>query len=112
VTIELTAQQMAVLEALFAAGFRPVAIPPYENALCVRRDECAAVLAPAPNGGLRLLTSPAVLIDGHLGVKLKKAGRECFVWKSREIPATTELLARMESFERDLMNILGRVGVQ
>jgi hypothetical protein len=54
--LELTPRQMEVLERLFAAGFRPIAIPPYENALCVKRGECAALLTPLENGGLRRLT--------------------------------------------------------
>src|SRR6266478_175546 len=51
---ELTPQQMKTLERLFAAGFRPIAIPPYESALCVRRGECAALLSAIPNAGLTL----------------------------------------------------------
>ena len=61
---ELTPQQMKTLERLFAAGFRPIAIPPYESALCIHRGECAAVLTPVPNGGLRLL-APATYITVH-----------------------------------------------
>jgi hypothetical protein len=33
--LELSPQQINILEELFAAGFRPVAISPYERALCV-----------------------------------------------------------------------------
>ena len=44
--VELTQLQMQALERLFEAGLRPIAIPPYESALCMHRGECAAVLAP------------------------------------------------------------------
>jgi hypothetical protein len=103
---ELTPQQMKIFERLFGAGFRPIAIPPYENALCVRRGECAAVLTPVPNGGLRMLAPATYIIDGNLGVKLKKGDREVFVWKKREIEATPERLEELEAFRRELTSIL------
>jgi hypothetical protein len=103
---ELTPQQMKIFERLFGAGFRPIAIPPYENALCVRRGECAAVLTPVPNGGLRMLAPATYIIDGNLGVKLKKGNREVFVWKKREIEATPERLKELEAFRRELTSIL------
>jgi hypothetical protein len=103
---ELTPQQMKIFERLFGAGFRPIAIPPYENALCVRRGECAAVLTPVPNGGLRMLAPATYIIDGNLGVKLKKGDREVFVWKKREVEATPERLQELEAFRRELTSIL------
>jgi hypothetical protein len=103
---ELTPQQMKIFERLFGAGFRPIAIPPYENALCVRRGECAAVLTPVPNGGLRMLAPATYIIDGNLGVKLKKGDREVFVWKKREVEATPERLKELEDFRRELTSIL------
>jgi len=103
---ELTPQQMKIFERLFGAGFRPIAIPPYENALCVRRGECAAVLTPVPNGGLRMLAPATYLVDGNLGVKLKKGDGEVFVWKKREIEATPERLKELEAFRRELTSIL------
>ena len=103
---ELTPQQMKIFERLFGAGFRPIAIPPYENALCVRRGECAAVLTPVPNGGLRMLAPATYIIDGNLGVKLKKSDREVFVWKKREVEATPERLKELEDFRRELTSIL------
>ena len=104
--VEFSPQQMQVFERLFAAGFRPIAIPPYESALCVRRGECAAVLSPVPNGGLRLLAPPSYLVDGNLSVRLKRGAGEVFVWKKTESAATRERLAELESFRRQLMEIL------
>ena len=104
--LELTPQQMRVFERLFEAGFRPIAIPPYENALCVRRGECAAVLTPVPNGGLRMLAPATYIIDGNLSVKLKKGKSEVFVWKKREIEATPERLKELEAFRQELASIL------
>lgn len=104
--VELTRLQMETLERLFQAGFLPIAIPPYENALCVHRGEYAAVLAPVENGGLRLLAPAAVMVDGNLSVKLKRASGDVFVWKKTEVAATEERLRELEKFREELVRIL------
>jgi hypothetical protein len=103
---ELTPQQVKIFERLFAAGFRPIAIPPYESALCVRRGECAALLSPVANAGLRLLAAPTYIVDGNLSVKLKRRDGEVFVWKKKEIAASPERLKELEAFRHDLTAIL------
>jgi len=97
---------MRVLERLFAAGLRPIAIAPYESALCVHRGECAALLAPVENGGLRLLAPATLLVDGNLSVRLKKPAGEVFVWKHKEVPATEERLRELEKFRKELLETL------
>ena len=104
--LELTPQQMQIIERLFEAGFRPIAIPPYESALCMRKGDCAAVLAPVPDGGLKLLAPPSYLVDGNLSVKLKRGSGEVFVWKKNELEATPERLRELESFRRELTELL------
>lgn len=104
--LELSPQQMKTLERLFEAGFRPIAIAPYENALCVHHGECAAVLAPVPGGGLRLLAPVSYLIAGNFSVKIKKSSGEVFVWKKTEIAATKERMEQLALFERELKQIL------
>ena len=104
--VELTKLQMEMLERLFAAGFRPIAIPPYENALCVHRGEYAAVLAPVENGGLRLLAPATVMVDGNLSVKLKKGDSEVFVWKQKEVTATEQRLKELQRFREELAGLL------
>jgi hypothetical protein len=110
--VELTPQQMQTLERLFAAGFRPIAIPPYESALCVRRGECAALLSPVANGGLKLLASPSYLLEGNISVKVKKGTNEVFVWKKKEIAATPERLQELETFRKELTAILEQAPAQ
>jgi hypothetical protein len=107
--LELTPQQMQVVERLFAAGFRPVTIPPYESALCMRKGDCAAVLAPVPNGGLRLLAPPSYLVEGNLSVKLKRGPGEVFVWKKKEVEATLEKLKELDSFRWEITKLLREV---
>jgi hypothetical protein len=104
--VELTPQQMQMMERLFEAGFRPVAIPPYENALCLKRGDCAAVLAPVPNGGLKVLAPPSYMVVGNLSVKLKRGPGEVFVWKKNEVEATPDRLEELSRFKRELMQIL------
>ncbi len=94
------------MERLFEAGFRPIAIPPYENAVCIKKGECAAVLAPIPNGGLKLLAPPSYLVDGNFSVKLKRSAREVFVWKKQEVEASPEKLRELEKFREELTEIL------
>jgi hypothetical protein len=110
--MELTQKQIRVLEQLFVAGFRPIAIPPYENALCVHKGECAAVLAPVENGGLRLLAPATFLVQGNLSVKLKKATGDVFVWKREEIQATQERLKQLEDFRVALAGIVEMAAAQ
>ncbi len=104
--VELSPLQMQVIERLFAADFRPFAIPPYEGALCMRKGNCAALLAAVPNSGIKLLAPPSYLVEGNLSVKLKRGAREVFVWKKNEVAATPEKLTELESFRRELMEIL------
>jgi hypothetical protein len=104
--LELSPLQMQVMERLFAAGFRPIAIPPYESALCMRKGGCAAVLAPVPNGGLRLLAPPSYLVERNLSVKLKRGSGEVFVWKKKEVEATREKLQELDSFRVEITEIL------
>jgi len=104
--VELSPQQMKIIERLFEAGFRPVSIPPYENVLCMKKGDCAAVLAPVPQGGLMLAASPSYLVEGNLSVKLKRGSNEAFVWKKNELAATAERLSELEAFRRELNQIL------
>jgi hypothetical protein len=110
--LELSPRQMQVLERAFVAGFRPIAIPPYESALCVRRGDCAAVLSGLRGGGLRLLAPPTLLVDGNLSVKLLRGQGEVFVWKKKEVAATPEILSELETFRRELTEILQEVSRQ
>jgi hypothetical protein len=104
--VELSPQQMQLIERLFAAGFRPIAIPPYESALCMKRGNCAALLAPVPNAGIKLLAPPSYLVDGNLSVKLNRGSGEVFIWKKTEVEATPKKLKELESFRRELTEIL------
>lgn len=104
--VELSPKQMQVMERLFEAGFRPIAIPPYESALCVRKGNCVAALAPVANAGLKLLAPASFMVDGNFSVKLKRGSGEVFVWKKKELESTPERLRELESFKSELQEIL------
>src|ERR1700758_428077 len=104
--VELSPQQMMVMERLLEAGFRPIAIPPYESALCVRKGNCVAALATVPNAGLKLLALPSFMVDGNFSVKLKRGSGEVFVWKKKEVEATPERVRELESFRMEIQGIL------
>jgi len=97
---------MQVLERLVAAGLRPIAIPPYESALCMHRGRCAVLLAPVENGGLKVIAPPSLLVDGHFAVRLKRPSGDVFVWKRTEVAATAKLLEELDNFRRELTEIL------
>lgn len=104
--VELSPRQMQMMERLFEGGFRPIAIPPYENALCLRKGNCVAALAPVPNGGLKLLAPPSFMVDGNFSVKLKRSSGEVFMWKKKEVEATPERMRELEAFRTELQEIL------
>jgi len=103
---ELTQKQMQVLQRLFEAGFRPIAIPPYESALCLRRGECAAVIAQVDGGGLRILAPASFLVDGKFGVRVRRGEREVFVFKQKEIEATPGRSKELAEFRKELDEVL------
>lgn len=110
--MELTERQMQVMQRLFEAGFRPIAIPPYESALCLRRRECAAVLAPVENGGFRILAPASFLVGGKFGVRVRRGGKEVFVFKQQELEATRERLDELAEFQKSLEEILAESSPQ
>jgi hypothetical protein len=103
---EFTPRQMKILEELVAAGFRPVAIPPYDSALCMRRGDCAVVLSQEPTGGLKMLAPPSLIVDGNLSVKLRRGKKDVFVWKKTEVEVTPERAKELDTFRDELTRIL------
>jgi hypothetical protein len=110
--MELNDRQMQVLQRLFAAGFRPIAIPPYESALCLHKGECAVVLAPLDGGTFRVMAPASLLLDGKFGVKVKRGDRELFVWKHKELEATPDRLKALAEFQGVLNEALAEASPQ
>jgi hypothetical protein len=103
---ELTPPQTAALQRLVERGFSLVAFPLYASAIGVRRDSFAALLEPVAAGGFRVLGEPCYLIDGNLTVRVRRGLGQYFVWKSKSVAATPDLLAQLAHFSQDLQTAL------
>ncbi len=104
--LELTPQQIAALERLAARGFEIVAFPLYASAVGVRRGNCAALLQPVTSGGMRLFAEPCYLVEGNLSVRVERGGSAWFVWKKKQLEATRERQAELDSFAQALSELL------
>jgi hypothetical protein len=104
--LELSPKQIGILEKIAANGFAIVAFPLYASAVGVRKGNCAALLIPAPNGGMKLLGEPCWLVNGNLSVRVKRDGVELFVWKKQEIEASLGRLGEVAGFREELNNFL------
>ena len=99
---EFTPQQMAILQRLISKEFSLVAFPLYANAVGVRKENCAALLDPIPNGGFRVFGEPCILLDGNLTVRITEKGKTWFVWKKQRVEATPERLTELDGFITEL----------
>jgi hypothetical protein len=55
---------------------------------------------------LKLLAPPSYLVDGNPSVRLKRGTGEVFVWKKTELAAIPERLRELDTFRRELTDIL------
>ncbi len=104
--VELTPEQVALLERLVAQGFQVVAFPLYASAVGVRKGNCAALLGPAEGGLLGLFGEPSYLLEGNLSVRVNRDGRQWFVWKKKHLEVTPERQAELERFAEGLARAL------
>jgi len=104
--LELSPKQIRILENIAKHGFAIVAFPLYASAAGVRNGNCAALLAPIPNGGMRLVSEPCWLLNGNLSVRIRKNNIEWFVWKKQEVEATPDRLAEVAEFRSELEDLL------
>ena len=104
--MDLTPQQLKILERLHSRGFEIVAFPMYAQYVGVRKSEHAALLAPLKSGGFTIYTKPTLLIGGNFTVRITRDGRDHFVWKKASLEATPARLAALDSFARALSDAL------
>lgn len=100
--LELTPQQVRVVEKLVEHGFQVVAFPLYASRVGVCKGECAALLEPVPGGGMRVLGEAFFLVAGNPSVRVKRGGRQVFVWKKEEVPVTPERERALAEFALEL----------
>jgi hypothetical protein len=104
--MDLTSQQISILERLHARGFEIVAFPMYANYVGVRKGNCAALLAPAAADRFQLHGQPAYLLGGNFSVRVAREGRDWFVWKKEKLEVTAARLAGLKSFTAELSDAL------
>lgn len=104
--LDLSPQQIALLERIARSGFTIVAFPLYASSAGVRRGNCAALLAPVPQGGMRFFGEPCWMVGDNLSVRARRDSRDLFAWKKQEVEATAERLAALADFRRDLEKLL------
>ncbi len=100
--MDLSPQQVAILQRLHLAGFEIVAFPMYANYVGTRKGNCAALLVPAAADGFNVFGAPAYLIGGNFSVRLRRDGREFFVWKKESLEVTPARLAELDAFAAEL----------
>ncbi len=104
--LELTQQQLSILERLGARGFTYIAFPMYEKYVGVKKDYCAALLAPVAAGGFKIFGEACYMLNGHLTVRIKRDGGEWFQWKKERIEATSDRLDELARFSTELSDSL------
>ena len=103
---ELAATHLRILERLVAAGFTPVAFHLYPDAIGVRRGAVAALLEPEASGGVRLVAPATYMLEGNFSVRIRRDGRDWFVWKAKQVEATPERLEEITQFSAELSALL------
>jgi hypothetical protein len=104
--MDLSPQQLAILQRLHGAGFEVVAFPMYANHVGTRKGNCVALLAPAAGGGFDIFGTPAYLLGGNFSVRVQRNGREFFVWKKESLEVTPARLAELDAFAAELAQAL------
>ncbi len=104
--MDLTPQQISVLERLHAGGFEIVAFPMYANYVGVRKGNCAALLATVAGDRFQLHGQPAYLLGGNFSVRVTREGRDWFVWKKEKLEVTAARVAEIEQFTTQLSQSL------
>ncbi len=104
--LELTPQQMAILERLRERGFAFAAFPLYASYIGVKKGNCAALLSPQNGAGMNVYSEASYLVKGQLSVRVQRGGREFFVWKKSEWEATPERCAELARFRAELDELL------
>ncbi len=103
---DLTGKQRGKLEKLLKAGFRFVTLEHVERFLAVEKDGFIAMLE-AATGRLRIYGQAGLRMAGGIGMLVERGAGKWFVWHSESVAATPALLARYETFRKELEMLLG-----
>ena len=104
--LELTPPQIAVLEKFRDAGFGLAAFPLYASYVGVKKGNCAVLLAPAASGEMKMYGDVCYLVGGNMGVRMKRDGRDWFVWKKEQVEVTPARLGELQEFAAAVRAVL------
>ena len=93
------------LARIYQAGFEITQLDLYPGAAAVVRDEVIALLRPTP-AGLEMVGTPGWKVGESIAVLTEKNGAKVFQAKATLVEATPERLERLDSFRKDLRDIL------
>ena len=105
--MDLSPATTAILQRLHVRGFEIVAFPMYANYIGIAKRELRrAARSQSAAGGFNIYGAPAYLIGGNFSVRVKRDGREFFVWKKESLEATPARLAELDAFTAELSQAL------
>lgn len=104
--MELSPTQLKILERLHQANYEIVAFPMYANYVGVRKENCAALLAPTATHGFTVYGAPSYLLNGNFTVQVTQNGKDYFIWKKEKLEATPVRVAELEAFTAALTEAL------
>jgi hypothetical protein len=93
------------LARIYQAGFEITQLELYPGAAAVVRDEVIALLRPTP-AGLEMVGTPGWKVGESIAVLTEKKGVKVFQAKAIVLEATPERLKLVESFRKDLSQVL------
>jgi hypothetical protein len=93
------------LQIIYLAGFEIETFERLPNTVGLTKGSCIALVQPTPQG-LKLIGQPGWRMGEILGVLVELAGRKVFQCKSELVEATPERLAELESFRRELDELM------
>jgi hypothetical protein len=93
------------LQAIYLAGFDVEKFERYAKCIGVTKGGCIALLE-AGVDGLRMVGRPGWRMGEVMGVLVEVGGKRAFQAKSEVVEATEERLAALESFEKELAELM------
>ena len=103
--MDLTPAQIDTLERFLRAGFKFLTLERVERYVGMEKDGFVALIDPS-QGRLVHFGQVGYLFPEGLGVLVERAEGKAFVWKSKSLPATPELLAGYQRFRDEVQVIL------
>ena len=93
------------LARIYQAGFEITQLELYPGAAAVVRDEVIALLRPTA-AGLEMIGTPGWKVGESIAVLTEKNGVKVFQSKASLLEATPERISRLDSFRKDLGELL------